>query len=61
MWQLTFAAVPDTVKEMEDALRLDERVIRWVVLKRKKNEPLPSSYRIARAAESSEPDLFVGK
>lgn len=58
MWQITFASKPDCVKELEDTMRLDERVIRWAVLKRRKFDTLPTSYRVARAAEARSPTLF---
>ena len=52
MWQLTFACNPAVLAEIDHSLRVDERILRWVVLKRKAFPALPNSYRIARAAES---------
>ncbi|WPT10673.1 37S ribosomal protein MRP17 [Picochlorum sp. SENEW3] len=54
MWQMTFASGSDVVSEVEHGLRLDEGVIRWAVLKRRKDgEALPTSYKIARLAEEA--------
>ena len=52
MWQLTFASPPAVLREIDHSLRVDERVLRWMVLKRRPYAPLPTPYRIARAAES---------
>lgn len=51
MWQVTFAANPRALADIDHTLRIDERVLRWIVLKRRAFEPLPNPYRIARAAE----------
>lgn len=51
MWQLNFASDPKVLPEIDHSLRVDERVLRWVVLKRRKVQPLPNPYRIARAAD----------
>jgi small subunit ribosomal protein S6 len=41
MSQLTFASAPKVLPEISHALRVDEKVVRWMVLKRKrKMEPL---------------------
>jgi ribosomal protein S6 len=51
MWQLTFASNAQALNEIDHSLRVDERVLRWVVLKRRPYGPLPNSYRVARTAE----------
>lgn len=53
MWQLTFAANPKVLSEIDHSLRIDERVLRWAVLKRRHLAPLPNPYRVARAAEAA--------
>lgn len=58
MWQITFKGKPEIVKETEESLRLNEGVIRWVVRKRREMRELPSSYRVARMAEESFPEVF---
>ena len=41
MSQMTFASAPNVLPEISHALRVDEKVVRWMVLKRKrKMEPL---------------------
>jgi len=40
MSQMTFAATPKALPEISHALRVDERVVRWMLLKKKKMEPL---------------------
>ena len=52
MWQLTFASTPKVLSEIDHSLRIDERVLRWAVLKRRHLSPLPNPFRVARAAES---------
>lgn len=52
MWQLTFLVKPSILSEIDHALRVDDRVIRWNILKRRELPPLPNPYRVARAAES---------
>jgi small subunit ribosomal protein S6 len=54
MWQLTFAAPPTALSELDHSLRVDERIVRWSVLKRRKFVPLPNPYRIAQAAKEVE-------
>lgn len=51
MWQLTFAANSQALQEIDHLLRVDERVLRWAVLKRRPYSPLPNPFRIARTAE----------
>ena len=52
MWQLTFASSPKVLTEIDHALRIDERVLRWAVLKRRHLSPLPNPFRVARAADA---------
>ena len=61
MWQLTFASDPKVLSEIDHSLRIDDRVLRWSVLKRRKLAPLPNPYRVARAAEtiSSPPEQMT--
>lgn len=51
MWQMNFAAAPKTLAELDHTLRVDERMLRWMVLKRRPYNPLPNPYAVARAAE----------
>jgi ribosomal protein S6 len=52
MWQLTFAANPKVLDDIDYSLRIDERILRWAVLKRRHTAPLPNPYKVARAAEA---------
>ncbi|GAB4818326.1 hypothetical protein N2152v2_005372 [Parachlorella kessleri] len=57
MWQLTFAANAKVLADIDHTLRVDERMLRWIVLKRRPFEPLPNPYRVARAAEQVQAPL----
>ncbi|KAL4853681.1 37S ribosomal protein MRP17 [Chlorella vulgaris] len=52
MWQINFAANPKMLSELDHTLRVDERMLRWLVLKRLPYTPLPSPYSVARTAEN---------
>lgn len=52
MWQVNFAASPKTLADIDHSLRVDERVLRWIVLKRRPYNRLPTPYAVARAAEA---------
>ena len=52
MWQLTFAANPKVLSEIDYSLRIDERVLRWAVLKRRHLAALPNPFRVSKAAEA---------
>lgn len=51
MWQINFASSPAALSELDHTLRVDERMLRWMVLKRRPYAPLPTPYAVARAAE----------
>eukprot|EP00887_Chlorella_sp_A99_P007142 scaffold2.g7142.t1 len=61
MWQLTFASPTAALGDLDHLLRVDERVLRWVVLRRRSYEPLPNTYRIARAAQEVAASLNAGE
>lgn len=61
MWQLTFAVKPAVLAEIDHTLRVDERILRWVVLKRRPYGALPNPYRVARTAERVEQTLQSGQ
>ncbi|KAL4447863.1 hypothetical protein ABPG75_005082 [Micractinium tetrahymenae] len=52
MWQMNFAASPKTLDDLDHSLRVDERVLRWIVLKRRPYNRLPTPHTVARAAET---------
>jgi small subunit ribosomal protein S6 len=51
MWQINFAASPKALPDLDHVLRVDERMLRWLVLKRRPYNALPTPYSVARAAE----------
>lgn len=51
MWQINFAASPTTLADLDHTLRVDERLLRWMVLKRRAYPALPTPHAVARAAE----------
>ncbi|KAK9837541.1 hypothetical protein WJX84_006000 [Apatococcus fuscideae] len=44
MWQLTFVAAPATIKDLQNSLKLDEQVLRYVFLKQPQRPSYPSTY-----------------
>ena len=52
MWQLTFAVNPKVLSDIDYSLGIDDRVLRWAVLKRQHLARLPNPYRIANAAKA---------
>lgn len=53
MWQMSFATEGGALKEIEHGLRVNEQVLRWIVLKREMLSKLPNTYKVARKAESA--------
>ena len=51
MWQITFSSPTSALPDLDHLLRVDERVLRWMVLQRRPYPPLPNTYRVARAAQ----------
>lgn len=51
MWQVNFAASPKTLQDIDHSLRVDERVLRWIVLKRRPYNRLPTPHAVAQRAE----------
>ena len=40
MWQLDFAVAPEVLKDVNHELRVNEQVLRWVVVKKEQYPPL---------------------
>ena len=57
MWQLDFAAAPQTLDDIKYELRINEDVLRWLVVKRKALPPLPKPHRMIRAWCEANPEL----
>lgn len=51
MWQMTFAAKTEALRQIDHDLRVNEDVLRWIVMKRKMLTRLPNSHRVSRLAE----------
>ena len=51
MWQINFAASPKTLEEVHHTLRVDERMLRWLVVKRRPYDPLPSTVQVGTRPE----------
>ncbi|KAL4442448.1 hypothetical protein ABPG77_005032 [Micractinium sp. CCAP 211/92] len=51
MWQVNFVASPKTLQDIDHSLRVDERVLRWIVLKRRPYNRLPTPHAVAQRAE----------
>lgn len=50
MWQASFAARPDVLKELKRNMDLDENILRHIVVKRDMFGPLPTTHTISKAA-----------
>ncbi len=51
MWQLQFMAAPAVLNELEHNLKVDERVLRYVLQKQPALPPLPNTYSISKWAK----------
>lgn len=51
MWQLDFAAAPPVLRELEHLLKVDDRIVRYVILRRSPFKPLPKTYKVANQAK----------
>ena len=50
MWQLSFAVRPEALPDLEHKLKVDEQVLRYVLLKKRVHSALPTSHTISRMA-----------
>lgn len=48
---MTFAAKTDALRQIDHDLRVNEDVLRWIVMKRKMLTRLPNPHRVSRLAE----------
>jgi len=51
MWQLDFAAAPPVLRDLEHLLKVDDRVVRYVILRRSPFKPLPNTYKVTKQAK----------
>lgn len=54
MWQITFASKTAALQELEHGLRVNENVLRWIIMKRRMLENLPNTYKVSRYAKMAE-------
>ena len=50
MWQITFIGNPATLPELEHLLRIDERVLRHIFVKKEPYKALPTTYSVKKKA-----------
>ena len=48
MWQITFIGNPATLPELEHLLRIDERVLRHIFVKKEPYKALPTTYSVKK-------------
>ncbi len=51
MWQLGFMSAPTALPQLEHGLKVDDRILRYIVIKKRALGPMPNTYRVARTAE----------
>jgi len=51
MWQMGFMADPRTLKELDHQLKVDERVLRFMVFRKRALPKLPNTYALAKKAK----------
>ena len=47
MWQVSFVAASSTIQDLQNSLRLDEQVLRYVFLKQPHRPSLPSTFAVS--------------
>lgn len=52
MWQMGFLADPRSLSELEHQLKVDERVLRHLVVKKRALPKLPNTYWLAKKAKA---------
>lgn len=50
MWELTFMSSPAALPHLEHGLKVDERILRYIVMKKDILKPFPNPYRVSRLA-----------
>jgi hypothetical protein len=50
MWQISFAASPKVLEDLRQQLKLDERVLRHIVVKKAIFKPLPTTHSVKNQA-----------
>jgi len=50
MWQISFAAKPQVLEELQQQLKLDERILRHIFVKKDVFKPLPTTSTVKKQA-----------
>lgn len=50
MWQITFASQSSALEDLDHNLRVNDDVLRWIVIKRQMLERLPNSHKVSKLA-----------
>ncbi len=50
MWQVTFVASPKVLPDLEHSLKVDERVLRHILVKKEPLKAMPSTTTVKRRA-----------
>lgn len=48
MWQMSFMVAPAALPEVDHNLRVDERVLRWLLSKKRHTAPMPNTFKIKK-------------
>lgn len=48
MWEMTFMVEPSALRDVEHGLRVDERVLRWLFLKKRPVPRLPTTASVSK-------------
>lgn len=54
MWQMDFAVAPEVLKDINHQIRVNEQVLRWVVVKRNKWSMLPYELQRLKTPRSNQ-------
>ena len=52
IFQLDFMVAPEALEELEFNLKVDERVLRYLIRKKEALPPLPNTYKVQKLANS---------
>lgn len=50
MWQLGFMLSPTALPQLEHGLKVDERILRYIIIKKRSFRSFPNTYRVSQLA-----------
>lgn len=50
MWQLAFMSAPTALAQLEHGLKVDDRILRYIIVKKRALTPMPNTYKVAKLA-----------